>query len=173
MILLALGTNQGDRQQNLENALFALSDAGIKVLNVSSVYETAALLPEGAPADWDIPYYNIVITVNTDLPPLALLERAKAIEIALGRVDIGRWGPRLIDIDILAHGAEVLDDEALSLPHKAMLSRDFVMLPLEEIAPHWRHPLEDITAHEVVKNAGMAIGAGVMRLNVMLRRSKP
>lgn len=170
MILLALGTNQGDRAQNLEAALLALPGAGVHPLHVSSVYETAALLPENAPPEWDIPYFNIVIAVTTELPPLSLLDTVKRLEKELGRVDIGRWGPRVIDIDILAHGDHQHEDERLAIPHKSMLLRDFVMLPLEEVAPHWRHPVEGITAHEAVTKAGMAIGFGVMRRSDVILR---
>lgn len=170
MILLALGTNQGNRSQNLENALNALQNADVSVVNVSSVYETAALLPENAPPEWDVPYFNIVVAVETDLAPLDLLATVKRLEQQLGRVDVGRWGPRIIDIDILAHGIETHEDEQLSVPHKAMLVRDFVMLPLEEIAPHWRHPVENVTAHEAVTRAGMAVGYGVMRRGDILLR---
>ncbi|MBM3618683.1 MAG: 2-amino-4-hydroxy-6-hydroxymethyldihydropteridine diphosphokinase [Alphaproteobacteria bacterium] len=170
MILLALGTNQGDRAKNLEAALLALHGAGVHPLHVSSVYETAALLPENAPPEWDIPYFNLVVTVTTELPPLALLETVKRLERELGRVDVGRWGPRLIDIDILAHGETQHEDEQLAIPHKSMLERDFVMLPLVEVAPHWRHPAAGVTAHEAVTRAGMAIGFGVMRRSDVILR---
>lgn len=170
MILLALGTNQGDRAQNLVAALLALSSVGVAPLHVSSVYETAALLPENAPPEWDIPYFNIVVSVTTELPPLSLLDTVKRLERELGRVDVGRWGPRVIDIDILAHGEHRHEDERLSIPHKSMLVRDFVMLPLVEIAPHWRHPVEGVTAHEAVAKAGMAIGLDVMRRSDVILR---
>lgn len=169
MILLALGTNLGERQANLEMALARLQTAGIEVMQVSSVYETAALLPDDAPAEWDIAYYNIVCTVETSLPPADLLRVLKDMENLLGRKDIGHWGPRIIDIDILAHGDTVMEEEALVIPHRAMLSRDFVMLPLAEIVPHWVHPVDGRAAHEIVRDAGMEIGLGIMRLPLVLR----
>lgn len=168
MILLALGSNLGDRKANLEAALCALGEH-VQVLRVSSVYETAALLPEDAPADWDVPFYNIVATAEGDIAPDELLELVKDIEQALGRKDIGRWGPRLIDIDILAHGAQEVQSDKLTLPHAEMLGRDFVMVPLAEIAPHWRHPQSGETAHEVVNAKGMELGQGLMRLHVSLQ----
>lgn len=169
MILLALGSNLGDRQANLEAALLRLQAAGVHVQHVSSVYETAALLPDNAPPEWDISYYNIVCAVETTLAPDALLRLVKDMEILLGRKDIGHWGPRLIDIDILAHGDTVREEEHLTLPHAAMLSRDFVMLPLTEIAPHWVHPVALRPAHEITREAGMQIGAGIMRLPLLLQ----
>src|SRR5690606_10527700 len=121
------GSNLGDRQANLEMALAALgqgANAPVKLLRVSSVYETAALLPEDAPEDWNIPYYNIVVAAESRLKPEALLDAAKAVEQAMGREDVGRWGPRVIDIDILAHGDRILRSDRLTLPHPAMLERD-------------------------------------------------
>lgn len=168
MILFGLGSNLGDRKANLEAALRALEEVA-QVLRVSSVYESAALLPEGAPEAWDIAYYNIVVSAESALEPQALLAEVKRIEQALGRKDVGRWGPRLIDIDILAHGDTQLQSDALTLPHAEMLGRDFVMLPLAEIAPHWRHPSDAApAAHEVVREKGMALGDALMRLHINL-----
>jgi 2-amino-4-hydroxy-6-hydroxymethyldihydropteridine diphosphokinase len=167
MILLALGTNLGDRKANLEQALRELSTV-LRVLRVSAVYETAALLPEGAPTDWDIPFYNIVVSAEATIDSKTLLMQVKAIEQRLGRQDVGRWGPRLIDIDILAHGTARMQEEDLTLPHAEMMERDFVMVPLAEIAPHWRHPVTGDAAHEWVRSKGMAIGSGLMRSPVLL-----
>lgn len=171
MILLALGSNLGDRAANLGAALTALQAEKVSIRQVSPVYETAALLPENAPAEWDIAYYNIVCEVQTHHAPHALLALAKELENRLGRKDIGRWGPRIIDIDILAHGAQVVEDEVLTLPHPGLLLRDFVLLPLQDIAPHWRHPLQNITCHEAVKASAMSVGLGIIRLPLTLRWS--
>lgn len=174
MILLGLGSNLGDRQANLEAALAALGHgefAPLRLLRVSSVYESAALLPAGAPAEWDIAYYNIVTAAESDLTPEALLQEVKRIERALGREDVGRWGPRIIDIDILAHGETLVDSEHLTLPHPEMLERDFVMVPLAEIQPHWRYPdgkTDAPTAHEWVQSKGMAVGDALMRRQISL-----
>lgn len=172
MILLGLGSNLGDRKANLEAALAALVHADIRVQRVSSVYETDALLPENAPAEWDIPYYNIVVVAESALQPEALLDAVKRVERQLGRQDIGRWGPRVIDIDILAHGITVMRSDRLTLPHPQMLRRDFVMVPLAEVAPHWRYPAEQdemLSAHEFVAQRGMTLGQGLMRLPLMLK----
>lgn len=168
MIFFGLGSNLGDRKANLEAALRELS-ALARVLRVSSVYESAALLPEGAPPEWDIAYYNIVASAESDLEPQELLAEVKRIEQALGRRDVGRWGPRVIDIDILAHGEAQLADETLTLPHAGMLERDFVMVPLAEISPHWRYPAGAApAAHEVVRDKGMGLGETLMRLHITL-----
>lgn len=175
MILLGLGSNLGDRKANLEAALAALGQgdaAPLHLLRVSSVYESAALLPDNAPPEWDIPFYNIVAAAESTLPPHQLLQVVKQIEQRLGREDMGRWGPRIIDIDILACGNTVLQSAELTIPHAAMLNRDFVMVPLAEIQPHWCYPSEAgnaPTAHEVVQQKAMTLGDGLMRTEVYLQ----
>lgn len=141
MIVLALGSNLEPRATLLERARDALAAAGVRVVAASSLHETPALVPEGAPADWDRPYLNQVLQVQTTLAPLDLLACAKRIEAELGRRPSARWAPRPIDIDILAHGDQVLASDVLVLPHAQMHLRRFVLAPLCEIAPQWRHPL--------------------------------
>lgn len=171
MILLGLGGNLGDRQANLEAALAALvRDGAVRLLHVSPVYESAALLPEGAPEEWDIPYYNIVVAAECGLEPEALLAAVKRVEREMGREDVGRWGPRVIDIDILAYDDRIIDGERLTLPHPGMAERDFVLVPLADILPHWRFPCaESPTARELAWQKGMAPGEGLRRTGVELR----
>ena len=179
MILLGLGSNLGDRKSNLDAALKALgqgNDAPLQIQHVSSIYESAALLPENAPPEWDISYYNIVISAITTLKPEKLLQTIKRIEVELGRKDIGRWGPRIIDIDILAYDDMIHVSESLIIPHAEMLGRDFVMIPLAELHPHWHYPTAakittqtPLTAQQVVEQKAMTLGEGLKRLPLTLQ----
>lgn len=150
-ILLALGSNLGDRQAALLDAQARLEAAGVRVLRASSVHETPALMPEGAPADWARAYLNQVLQVQTALAPHDLLGTLKAIEAAMGRRPAERWAPRVIDIDILDHEGRCLADDRLELPHAQMHLRRFVMAPLCEMAPDWVHPRLQRTAREILQ----------------------
>jgi len=150
-ILLALGSNLGDRQAALLDAQARLAAAGMAMLKASPVHETPALMPEGAPADWARAYLNQVLQGQTDLPPHELLRMLKQIETAMGRRPAERWAPRVIDIDILDHGGQCLADNELELPHAQMHLRRFVMAPLCEIAPDWVHPRLQRTARAILQ----------------------
>lgn len=139
-VLLALGSNLGDRADYIRRA-FMLLERKIKISAISSLYETPALLPEKSPKEWNIPFLNVVISGKVSMLPEELLREVKSIEQSLGRQDRGRWGPREIDIDILDMGGREYSSETLQLPHPHMLSRAFVMVPLAEIAPEWKCPL--------------------------------
>lgn len=150
MILLALGTNVGDREENLRNACKSLVDLGVTIVKRSSIIETPALLLPEAPEAWNMPFLNQVLVVTTNHTPDGLLACAKSIERAMGRVDRGRWGPREIDIDVLAYHAEQRSTATLNLPHPAIAERDFVLRPLAEVAPEWRHPVTGLSAREML-----------------------
>jgi 2-amino-4-hydroxy-6-hydroxymethyldihydropteridine diphosphokinase/dihydropteroate synthase len=138
-VILGLGSNVGDRAENLRAAISALA-LYLKNIRESTVLESAALLPENAPIDWDMPYLNIAIAGKTMLSPRELLSTIKEIEHKLGREKIGHWSPRNIDIDILAFGDLLLDEPDLTIPHKELLNRDFALKPLLELVPDWVHP---------------------------------
>lgn len=128
---LGLGSNLGDRAQNLQRAVDLLNaEAGIRVVGASSVWETD---PVGGPSQPD--YLNAAVAVETDLAPLDLLLACQRAEAALGRVRDVRWGPRTIDVDVLLIDALAVDDPALTVPHPRMTERAFVLLPLLELDP--------------------------------------
>jgi len=128
-VVLALGSNLGDRLGNLRAALGQLETAGVAVSAVSSAWETAPV-PAGQP-----PFLNAALVAETDLAPEALLDLAKAVERALGRRPSRRWGPRTIDVDILFHGDGSFRSERLTIPHPLIAERSFVLAPLAEVLP--------------------------------------
>ncbi len=130
-VVLALGGNVGDKAGALRRALAALDDTpGVALAAVSRFYRTP---PWGkTDQDW---FVNACALVRTDLQPEALLDRVKAIETALGRTPAERWGPRLIDIDIIADGDVTLRSDRLTLPHPELFNRAFVLAPLVDVAP--------------------------------------
>ena len=124
--LLGLGSNLGDRRQHLRDAVAALPG----VVQVSPVYETN---PVGGPEQ--DPYLNLVVEMDTDLGPRALLELCHSLERQAGRVRRVRWGPRTLDVDILWMDGVTVDEDDLVIPHKRMRERAFVMVPLADVAP--------------------------------------
>jgi 2-amino-4-hydroxy-6-hydroxymethyldihydropteridine diphosphokinase len=129
-VVLALGSNLGDRAWNLRRALHALRSV-VNIVRVSAVHESAAVdAPEGSP-----PFLNLVLIGMTALSPTFLLSELLAIEKRLGRVRQGvRNEPRIIDIDLILHGATRMRTRALTLPHPRAHERQFVMEPLREIS---------------------------------------
>lgn len=143
MVILCLGSNLGDRLGNLRKALHAIqSIKDLAVLQVSPVYLSDALMPENAAEDWDMPYLNVGIRCETTLDPFFLLDQLKNIETTIGRKPTTRhWGPRVIDIDILAMGDTVIQSERLNVPHLSLQERPFALWPLADVAPLWIFPL--------------------------------
>lgn len=149
---LALGSNVGDRRANLTQAVAELQSVlALREVRVSPLYESAALLPEGAGEEWSLPFLNMVLTARMVqvIEPLEVLHRVKVLEQALGRQVRGHWGPREIDIDILFIDNVEIQTPELTLPHAAMAERAFVMVPLADIAPEWVHPQLHKTAQEL------------------------
>lgn len=145
---LGLGSNLGDRAQNLGRALRLLGDS-VSVLRVSSLYETDPVGPEQPN------FYNIACEIETALEPRELLEIVKDIERQVGRSPgAERWGPREIDIDILLYGDELVDEKGLTVPHPRMLERAFVLVPLAEIASRVRYPGRAETISELAQVVG-------------------
>jgi 2-amino-4-hydroxy-6-hydroxymethyldihydropteridine diphosphokinase len=143
-VAIGLGSNVGDRLQAMQQAVWHCADF-LEGIKKSSLYESPALLPKGAPKDWDVPFYNAVIKGCTLLPPLELLKALQAIEQRMGRVKEGVWSPRVIDLDLILYGNELRAGPELTLPHAEMAKRDFVLLPLAELMPYWQHPQRNIS----------------------------
>ncbi len=144
---LSLGSNLGDRVAHIEDALARLAEAGVAIRRRSSLYETQ---PVGTSAQrW---FVNCVVEVETERMPLALLHLLKRIERELGRNPSAGSQPaaRSIDIDILAVGQLVASSPELTLPHPRMAERRFVLQPLRELAPDWRHPVTRLSVAEML-----------------------
>ncbi len=130
-VVLALGSNLGDRLASLQGGVDALcARPGLSGVQVSPVYETA---PVGGPAQPE--YLNAVLVAATTLSARAVLDRCQEAENALGRVRAERWGPRRIDVDVIVYGTEVSDDPELTLPHPRAHERAFVLAPWHDVDP--------------------------------------
>ena len=140
-VYLGIGSNLGDRQENLAQAVGALN-AGpeLSVLRTSGIYETA---PWGLAGQRD--FLNMVAEMSTTLTPQELLDRVKDLERELGRKPSPRFGPRLIDVDILLFGDTVVDEPDLQIPHASLHLRAFALVPLAELAPDTLHPVTGAT----------------------------
>ena len=135
-VFLLLGSNLGDRISNLEIARERIVVAIGHIIKCSSVYSTA---PWGIANQPD--FYNQVIQLSTALNPNEVLKSALAIEEEMGRIRIVKWGPRLIDIDLLFYNQEIIESAELTLPHPGIPNRNFTLYPLVEIAPDFYHPV--------------------------------
>src|SRR5262249_47195389 len=140
-----LGSNLGDREKNLRDAIAALPSAGMHVTRVSSVYETE-------PVDYrDQPWFlNCVVEGETQSEPLALLGALRSLESRLGSKKEFAKGPRLLDIDILLFADRTMDTRELQVPHPRMIQRRFVLAPLAELSPTLRHPLWNATVADLL-----------------------
>lgn len=140
VVYIALGANLGDREAAFAHALAALqAETDLLLLGVSPVYETPPIGPPGQD-----PYLNAIVEMRSWLAPLDLLRALQGIESALGRdrsADAVRWGPRVMDLDVVFYGERVIDHEELTVPHPRAHERAFVMVPLAELAPGFRHPV--------------------------------
>jgi 2-amino-4-hydroxy-6-hydroxymethyldihydropteridine diphosphokinase len=133
-IFILLGSNLGDRMANLSKARTMAEEVG-PVLSYSSIHQSAAWGRTDQPD-----FLNQVITVSTYLEPLELLSKLNQIEAAMGRQRVEKWGPRLIDLDILFYGNQLVNHHRLIIPHPGIPERRFTLAPLAEIAPHHVHP---------------------------------
>ncbi len=147
----ALGSNLGDRAAHLAAARERIVAAWGPLQACSEVYETEPLGPPGQGA-----YLNQVVVIAFEGAPEELLAGALAIEAALGRRRRERWGPRSIDLDLLLHGDRVRPGPGLELPHPRLQERAFVLVPLAEVLPRWRHPRLGATVEELLAGVDRA-----------------
>ena len=145
-IFIGLGTNLGDRKNNLEDAIMALPPK-LNILARSPIYQTK---PWGYTDQAD--FLNMVIEAETALTPIELLDYLKALEEELGRKASFRYGPRLIDLDILFYDDLIFEHERLSIPHPSLHERGFVLVPLADIAPNLIHPTLEKNIIELLQN---------------------
>lgn len=147
-VYLALGSNLGDREANLEHARTRLARAGwVRLVACSPLYETEPWGPE--PQGW---YLNQVCRAETELPPRALMRWLLTVERLGGRerATERRWGPRTLDLDLLAYGEESHHDDLVQVPHPRLHQRRFVLEPWAAVAPGWRHPQLGLTVSEML-----------------------
>lgn len=145
LVYLSLGSNLGDREKYLHEAISRLRDLGV-IRQVSRFYETQPVEVQTA-QPW---FLNCVLAMETELMPLAFLRGMLAVEQSMGRLRTEPKGPRTIDVDILFFGNDVLNTPELTIPHPAMHQRRFVLEPLAEIAPALMHPVLKRTVQELL-----------------------
>ena len=143
---IGIGSNLGSREDNCRTALKHLTDNGIIVIKPSSMIETAPWGVEDQPQ-----FINMAVKTETVLEPEELLTVLQKIEVTMGRTRTVRWGPRIIDMDILFYDDVVMKTPELEIPHPHIQDRDFVLKPLAEIAPNLVHPVLKKSIIELLK----------------------
>jgi len=152
-VYIGIGSNLGDREGNCLKAVEELQRMGVRVTRVSSRYETEPWGIKEQPR-----FINMVVEAGTDLTPGEVLSAVKEIEKGLGRCETVKWGPRVVDLDILLYDNVVVDETDLRIPHPHMHERDFVLRPLSEIAPEVMHPLLKKTVREMLSEVQSGMG---------------
>ncbi|WP_340153253.1 2-amino-4-hydroxy-6-hydroxymethyldihydropteridine diphosphokinase [uncultured Marivirga sp.] len=145
-VFLLLGSNLGNREEILNQAIAALEKKGVTLVSKSSVYETAAWGKTDQQA-----FLNQVLQVKTEYSPKKLLGVIQQIELELGRVRKVKWGERLIDIDILYYHDQVINQAGLAVPHPGIPERRFTLIPLVEICPDFIHPVFQLDQKQLLE----------------------
>ncbi len=157
-VYLGLGSNLGDREDNLRRAVSLLSRRA-SLIALSSVYEAEPWGYASQPA-----FFNMACLLETSLSPQDLLELAQGVERDLGRVPSFRYGPRVIDVDILLYGDEVIETPRLQVPHPRLWQRSFALTPLAEIAPGLAHPILGTSIADLLEGVAVSEREGVVML---------
>ena len=154
-VYLGLGSNLGDRRDHLSRAIDALESHGLTIVRVSPVVESPALLPDAAPSQWNLPYLNLVLECDARCTAEQLRLWIDGIQRAFGRHGDSHWSPRPIDIDILLWGRECIVTERLTIPHRDLTRRSFVIAPLVALEPRLTIPGND---HQTMLDHSTALG---------------
>ena len=161
---LGLGSNLGDREQNLARAVSLLEERLAAPVAVSSVYETRPWGYADQPE-----FLNMACRVNTPPAPEALLGTAQEVERLIGREPTFRYGPRVIDVDILLYGDRIIDADSLRVPHPRLFERAFALAPLAELAPDLPHPELGVSIRELLERLPRAEREGVSLVGPLFR----
>lgn len=145
-IFILTGSNLGDQKGHLNYARQEISRKAGEIITVSSIYQTEAWGNSNQPA-----FYNQVLEIQSRLTPQKLLSTILEIEKAAGRVRHEKWGPRILDIDILFFGDVIVSTDALTIPHPHIAKRRFTLMPLAEIAPHFINPVSGLTVEQMLQ----------------------
>ncbi len=156
-VFLGMGSNVGDREGHLTMGIRLLA-AAMHLVETSSIYETEPWGYTEQP-----PFLNMACHVQTDLAPLELLAVCQEVERQVGRKPTVRYGPRVLDVDVLAYGDQVIVTPDLVVPHPHMAERAFVLVPLVEIAPEWEHPVLKKSASQLLEEVSSREGVRLWR----------
>ncbi len=148
-VYIGIGSNMGDRRANCLHAVKLMNESGIVVTKESSLYETEPWGMKEQPM-----FINMAVIAETDLSPESALGALKCIEKKMGRQEAARWGPRCIDLDILFYDDRIITEKDLRIPHPLLQQREFVLVPLSEIAPDKLHPVLKKTVRHLREELG-------------------
>lgn len=156
LVAISMGSNLGNRLSSLRKAVLLIKNEVANIIKTSDVFETPPFGITNQPR-----FLNACILIETDMPPLNLLEKLKKIEEQMGRIQRFKWGPREIDLDIVFYDEEVVNEPTLKIPHPHMHERPFVLIPLNQISPKWIHPTLKKTVEQMTSESQ---DSGILRI---------